>query len=54
MTINPFLAYVKDTVNHKLKAIPACVISDHLVHDTQLFWSFHKIIAHDLIKQLPN
>ncbi|GBO29239.1 hypothetical protein AVEN_107536-1 [Araneus ventricosus] len=37
VTIHPFLAYVKDTANDKLKPIPMCVISDHLVHDTTTF-----------------
>ncbi|GBL91138.1 hypothetical protein AVEN_258050-1 [Araneus ventricosus] len=37
VTIHPFLAYVNDTANDKLKPIPMCVISDHLVHDTTTF-----------------
>lgn len=53
VTIHPFLAYVKDTANDKLKPIPMCVISDHLVHDTTTFWTFQKVIDQDLIKEVP-
>ncbi|GBM76115.1 hypothetical protein AVEN_18946-1 [Araneus ventricosus] len=46
------LAYVKDTANDKLKPIPMCVISDHLVHDTTTFGTFQKVIGQDLIKEV--
>ncbi|GBL94028.1 hypothetical protein AVEN_251751-1 [Araneus ventricosus] len=46
------LAYVKGTANDKLKPIPMCVISDHLVHDTTTFWTFQKVIDQDLIKEV--
>ncbi|GBM81683.1 hypothetical protein AVEN_92813-1 [Araneus ventricosus] len=45
------LAYVKDTANDKLKPMPMCVISDHLVHDTT-FWTLQKVIGQDLIKEV--
>ncbi|GBM01951.1 hypothetical protein AVEN_269560-1 [Araneus ventricosus] len=53
VTLHPFLAYVKDIANDKLKPIPMCVISDHLVHDTTTFWTFQKVIVTDLIKEVP-
>ncbi|GBO40968.1 hypothetical protein AVEN_170674-1 [Araneus ventricosus] len=53
VTIHPFLAYVKDTANDKLKSITMCVISDHLVHDTTTFSKFQKVINQDLIKEVP-
>ncbi|GBN36594.1 hypothetical protein AVEN_185511-1 [Araneus ventricosus] len=52
VTIHPFLAYVKDTANDKLKPILMCVISDHLVHGTTIFWTFQKVIDQDLIKEV--
>ncbi|GBN65296.1 hypothetical protein AVEN_30781-1 [Araneus ventricosus] len=52
VTIHPFLTYVKDTANDKLKPIHMCVISDHLVHDTT-FWTFQKVVNQDLIKEVP-
>ncbi|GBN19002.1 hypothetical protein AVEN_263209-1 [Araneus ventricosus] len=52
VTIHPFLAYIKDTANDKLKPIPMCVISDHLVPDAT-FWTFQKVIAQYLIKEVP-
>ncbi|GBM53495.1 hypothetical protein AVEN_7542-1 [Araneus ventricosus] len=53
VAILPFLAYVKDTASDKLKPIPMCVISDHFVHDTTIFWTSQKVIDQDLIKEVP-
>ena len=52
MSINPFLAYAKDTANGKLKLILTCVVGDHLVHDTIIFWIFQKVITQDIIKEV--
>ncbi|GBN09273.1 hypothetical protein AVEN_23047-1 [Araneus ventricosus] len=52
VTIHPFLAYLNDTANDKLKPISMCVISDHLVHDTTAFWTFQKVIDQNLIKEV--
>ena len=49
MTIHSFLEHGKNI--SKLKTIPMCVISDHLVHDTITFWTFQKVIVQDLIKE---
>ena len=38
---HPFLAYIKDTANDKVKPVPMCVNGKHLVHDATTF-SFQK------------
>lgn len=54
VTIHPFVADVKNTLNNKNKIfISMNVISDYLVHVTTIFWTSQKVNVFDLIKEVP-
>lgn len=51
-TVHPFVLYFKEDGKLKHKCI--CILSDHLKHDTAVFYCFQQILTHHIKEVHPN